>query len=255
MGNKGSTTLNTSDLTTIAVAQAYLTLSQDISQGLNAQQLILVNCSDKKLKNQCYKCIEKTKSLGFTSEQTGRICDPVCKCIVSNVNLSQRIFYNSQIFLSDSKYEDFKTQFDNSLFQQADNQESGLKLTGNETTNIYQNLQKIYKEMRSSTFQSAMDQLVGLQSITIEGAGKVSVIDMTQAIDYVSKVLQQNQTTSSILMDLQSSVLQSAVSIINAGLSQVIVWLVRIAMVIVTIIALFYVINLIFQMYALYVQK
>jgi hypothetical protein len=255
MGNKGSTTLNTKDITTLAVAQAYLTLSQDISQGINAQQMILADCSNGKLKNQCYECIERTKKLGFTPEQIDSICGMECKCTISNVRLSQRIFYNSQIFQDSSTYEKFKNQFENSLYQQAENKSSGLKLQGDETKNVYTQLTSIYNAMRTDTFQSAMEQMKSLQSVVLIGGGKIVDIDMTQAIDYVSRVLQQNSATSSILNSLQISMFQSAVSIVNAGLGQLIVWIVRIVMIIVIIIALFYVINLIFQIYSLYVQK
>ena len=49
---------NTSRSVTRAVTEAYLAITQDISQSLETQQLILLSCDSDNKRNQCHQCTQ-----------------------------------------------------------------------------------------------------------------------------------------------------------------------------------------------------
>lgn len=255
MGNSTSTTLNTKKSTITALAQAYMTLSQDISQGINAEQTILAKCDEPVTKDFCLKCISETKAKGYTPEQVDRICQTLCKCKISNVKFGQRVFYNSKIFQRNDTGINFETQFLNSLSQQASSEDTGIKLSGNSVKNISENINSVRNYFKSDVFQSAMEQLKQQQDVTVIGAGNIYDVDFTQAVDYVSNVIQKSSSLSDIISSLQITVLQMATEVTISGLDQLIIWIIRIVVALVVLVTLFYAINLIFQIYSLYVQK
>lgn len=253
MGNSTSTLINMNKTVTQSVAEVYLAISQDIAQGAAAQQQIAVICNQPSIKQACLDCVESMKKDGKTPEQIQRICSAICNCKVDSVNLTQNIVYNSKIFQEYKDNKKFTDMIINSIAQKIDRSQSGISFQGDNVKNSTEITNKLFNSLKSASFQRAMEGIKQVQSVVLTGPGTISVVNMNQAVDFVSEILQTNSETSTILNDQLTTVIQAATQIADAGLSQLIKWIIRIVMLILIIILLFYAINLVFQMYSLYV--
>lgn len=248
-----STLTNINKTLTESVADVYLSISQDISQGASAQQQIAILCNQPSIKQKCLDCIREMKRDGKTPEQVQNICSAVCNCKIDSVNLSQNIVYNSKIFQEYNDEKKFADMIINSIAQKIDRSQSGISFSADKVKNYNEISTKLFNALKSTSFQQAMEGIKQLQTVILAGPGTITVVNMVQAIDFVSRILQTNSETSSILTDQLVTVIQAATQIADAGLSQLIKWLIRIVMMILIIILLFYAINLIFQVYSLYI--
>lgn len=260
MGNGTSTITNAKYSSTTAVAEAYLSVVQDISQGLSAEQVVAIFCDDPKAKELCNTCVarwaeyrEKNRT-NMSLEDLEKLCDPLCNCKMSNIKLGQQISVNLSTFMENTTADSFSNTVMESLAQKASQQGGGFFEIGDRTSNTIETITKLYSEMRSDTFQSSMEDLRAMQTVVLSGPGNVFSVDMTQTLDYVSAILQSNSGTSSILQELSVNILQLSTQVANAGLAQLIAWIVRIVVLIIILTVLFYAINLILQIYSLYVR-
>ena len=105
--------------------------------------------------------------------------------------------------------------------------------------------------MQSDTFQAAVQGLTAMQIVAVEGTGSVAVVNLSQAVDYISKVLETNSETSTILQKLQNDIIQESTQITKAGLEEIIEWIVQIVLFVVILLVLFYSISLIFEVFSL----
>jgi flagellar biosynthesis protein FlhB len=88
-----------------------------------------------------------------------------------------------------------------------------------------------------------------MQIITLQGTGSVAVVNMNQAIDFISTILENNAEVSSELQKLENQIIQESTQITRAGLEEIIEWIIQIVLFVVILFALFYTIDLIFQVY------
>lgn len=253
MGNKQAIIENINTSTVQSVAEVYLAICQDIAQGASAQQNIVVNCSDINSKNLCLECVTRNKNMNKTPQQVGQACTMLCNCNVSNVNLSQNIVYNSRLFMEYTNVADFANMVYNNIAQRADRAQTGITLVSDKLTNANETITRLFTSMKSKSFQQAMENIQQLQTVSLSGPGNIYAVNMKQAVKFVSTILQTNSQTSSIITDLQSNILQLSTQITAAGFDQLIRIIIRIVMAIIILMLLFYTINLIFQVYSLYV--
>lgn len=242
---------NTSRSVTRAVAEAYLAITQDISQSLEVHQLLSVSCNSKDKKSQCNSCLkwwfDNLSTTNATSEYINKMCEPVCNCNVKNVDMSQAIVVNFQAFLRDTSKQDFFTQVTNSISQAATQENSGI--IASNTKNSEDTINDIFTSMQSDTIQTAIQSMTSIQLIYIEGTSSIAVVDMNQAIDFISNILESNSETQDSLDALENNVIQASTQISKAGLDEVIEWIVQIILFVILLFALFYTVNLIFEVF------
>jgi hypothetical protein len=244
------------------VAEAYLSIVQDISQNLFAYQNIDINCQEKTKGNLCLGCISSWENGYFKkhkmdlkkrAEFIRNACKTACECSLNNVNMNQNITINFNAFLENDANDTFKTQIMNSINQNAEANNTGVFEFGNRLNDTISTINKIYEKMKTDTVQKSLQTLSVGQNIKIIGPSRMINVNMNQAIDYVSKILISNKETSSLILDLQINILTLTTQVTNAGLQQLIVIIVRIIMLILIIILLLYSINLFIQLYTLYI--
>jgi hypothetical protein len=246
---------NTSSSVTKAVTDAYLAITQDISQSLETQQIVILKCDSISKKIQCQNCTKwwnDNMSLFNPppdSDYVNKMCAPVCNCTANKVDMSQTIVVNFESFLKNSNQQEFINQISNSLSQKASEDNSGI--VSSNTKNYTNYFNSLYSGMQSTTFQAAVQGLTAMQIVAIEGTGKLAVVNLSQAIDYISNVLETNEATSSIMTDLQTHIIQDSTQITKAGLEQIIEWIVQIVLFVVILLVLFYSIGLMFEVFTL----
>lgn len=261
MGNNNSVT-NTSINTIQAISEAYLSITQNISQGIYVYQNINIDCSDKTKGNLCMGCINTWQeyykshpeiSLKDKAEFIRESCRPACECYIDQVNISQKIIVNFSAFLQANALEQFKTQIMNSINQQANYEQIGIFSTDDKVKNIHETVEKLYAIMKESSFQKTIQQLQNTDNVVLIGPAKMVLIDMSQAMTYINTAISSNAEIADILTQLETNVIQLATQVTSVGLAQIIFWIVKLVILLLIIILLLYAINLVFQIYALYV--
>ena len=163
--------------------------------------------------------------------------------------MSQTIVVDFDAFLQDSAKEKFITQINNSLIQAATQKDSGI--IASETKNTEQTVNDLREKMQSDAFQSSLQGLRAMQLVSLEGGGSVAVVDMNQAIKYISSLLENNSDTKSSITQLTNQIVEATTQITLGGLNEIIGWIVQIILFVVILIVLFFAIQLIFEAYTL----
>jgi hypothetical protein len=263
MGNQASqTTINSSEITTKAVTEAYLSIVQNISQGIYSSQNISVDCYSDTKNKFCMECIDfwanynksKTKDKQLSLPQIREVCEGICECKLFNTDLKQNINVKFTSFLQDSSKEEFKKQVMNSLNQQANSSANSFYPTETRTSNINKTLNNLYTAMSSKTFQNSLQGIKTLQNIDFSGPGEISNINLSQISNFISNILISNKSTSDIMSQLINNVQQLSMSITDASLAAFALIIVQIIVLVIIIIALQFLFSLIMQVYSLYVS-
>lgn len=257
----GSSTSRTNPAESISsskiVAEAYLYVCQTSSQGVYNNQIVSVNCDDNVVNSACTDCISLMYNLGTQrnlseSEIKKNIednCNIACNCNLSNVNLKQIISVDFSIFQESKSAETFSTAIKNVLFNKV-YQENGALSTNNMVQNIDKISTELYQRMNTSSFQNAIQSLSNMQFLQVK-YGTASYVEMQQAINVISEILQSSVQTSDIINNLQTEIISASSQMIKAGFNELIVIIILI-IAIVFVIAIFgFVINLFLQLYAI----
>ena len=186
MGNRhSSTVINASSTALTAVSQAFLALSQDISQSTLGSQTIIVNCAGDKKQKYCDQCEafwathnKNTSNTTVSPADIGTLCAPICQCILSNVDLSQHIKVNLSAFANNYTSDAFITQVNNSINQQAYDSGSSIFPSSSTTSNMNQSVEQIYQGMQSDSFQTQIQGLLSLQTVSLTGAGNIAYVTL-----------------------------------------------------------------------------
>lgn len=244
---------NQSYSTTRAVTNAYLAITQDTSQSLDSQQLVTIDCDSSGKPVNCTECLNWWNSpanVGSfepppTSEFINKMCEPVCNCMASDIKMSQTITIDFDAFLRAGARDKFQTQLKNSLSQAA--KFSGTQGPNAQTANLTTTSNKLYTAMTDNTFQTALQGLSAMQVIAVKGPSSVVTVDLTQAIDYIDKVIQSHNATSSVINDYDTRILQATSQLITGGINELIEWLIQIVLFVVILVILFFSFDLILE--------
>lgn len=239
------------------VAEAYLYVCQTASQGVYNSQIVSIDCNDNDVNKACIDCIALMHNLGTQrnlseSEIKKNIednCNIACNCNLSNVDLKQIISVDFSIFQQSKSAENFSTAIKNVLFNKV-YQENGALATDNMVQNINKISSELYQRMNTSSFQNAIQSLSNMQFLQVK-YGSASYIEMQQAINVISEILQSSVQTSDIVNNLQTEIITASSQMIKAGFNELIV-LIMLIIAIVLVIAIFgSVVNLFFNLYAI----
>lgn len=229
------------------VTQAYLNITQNITQGITNEQLVNIDCG--KDTSTCLDCVENAKKYGLNVD---KVCN-ICFCRFENIDMENIISIDFDAFLNSSTEDSFQNQIENSLTQNAVQTGTRLFNTDEGLRTLSENSNRIYNEMRTESFQTSLQELRNFQVINMVGQNSSIInVDMDIAIEFISAALLDNTNISNILNDMQTQILQMTTEVIKGGFSMIISWIVTIVTLI--IIAMFFLFgfNLIMQVIQLY---
>lgn len=242
---------NKSYATTRAVTNAYLAITQDISQSLDAQQLVTINCDSYGKTSKCASCVNwwnSPQNIGAfdpppTSDNINELCSSVCNCKANNIQMAQTITINFNAFLRAGARDNFATQLKNSLSQSAKTNNTAPPTA--DTANLSQTADQLYASMTDEVFQKSLQGLSSLQVVAVTGPSSVVTVNLSQAIDYIDKILESNNVTANIINEYDTRILQATSQLITGGINELIEWLIQIVLFVVILVILFFSINLI----------
>ena len=244
-------TINTSTRNTSirAVSEAYLAIAQDITQGLSMNSTVLLENSGA----PCKQCLEAWH--GGQPGDNRSDCEAQCVATMRNVRVQSKINFRANAFAGAQIKNDFATQVKNSIVTQTNEAGSNLNDTSDSnssTTKIANITDSILSLMSDSTHQQIKQTLDGVQFIRLSGPGNVERIDFSAAVEYIGNVLLSDSQISSQINDL-SDVIATMTDIIVAGNDETILWVVRIAILILWIVVVLYSTQIVFTIYSLWV--
>jgi len=238
------------------VADAYLSITQDISQGINALQKISVDCGENS--ENCLKAVRlitdlyKNRGEKATNEMIEKETKSVCLCEIDNVSIGNKISVNFSAITDSDAEQSFKKYLNDSLLQESEKTGTKLFFDGDRIKNLDTVTTNIFNSINSTSFTSDIQTLKTVQSVNLKGSGEICNVNLENASDIVSLILQKNKETSAIIEEFQNSI-EQYMKITNAGFAQLILWVVRIVMLIIILIVILYSVNIVFNIYTLYV--
>jgi hypothetical protein len=205
-GNDGSVSGNKQISILRAISEAFVTITQDVSQSALSSQIVSLDCSREATGNACLKCYDILKSVNASEEKMIKTCRNVCNCSIEDVEMNQLVTINTSAFFESDVSQDFITQFKNSIYMQA--KKSGKSLFNDTDLDTLQSsITNIYTELKSSTFQAKIDNIQSLQVVELRGAGSIKTVDLTSIIDYVSQAVKTTGTIQTLINDLEKQML------------------------------------------------
>lgn len=237
------------------LVQAFLNISQDVSQGSIVQQDIKVDCNDKKYCNQCLETAKKYQ-LSDNGDYSS-VCRS-CYCTLENIKLNNIITLNLSAFQQSSGTE-FGNQVKNALTQAmaqaglSSNQDN--KILNNNSDSLQTTASKIYSKLKNTNFQEAIDQLKSFQIINVKNSNTSLInIDIDIVINYLSKIIQQSQNLSEELATMNSQI-NGIVQTGNQNILYIVVsWIVTLVIILISVFMLSFIISFTMQDMSLYVS-
>jgi len=240
-----------SDVTN-AISQIYLYSVQDIQQSVTSLQEINLDCSGK-TQEICLKCQTEAKKIlkndSNLINNIASLCHQACTCNLENINLNEIISVNMKsksYNLTDDQLSNQIVSILNAKLKQSGDSSLAIpdtalsKSTSIKTLNDY---------LKTSTFQDSVAVLSASQVISIKGAANITNVNMFSAINFVSDILQSSDSAITDINKLVSELITSITQISEAGFATLIMWIVKIIIVFVFILALMATIDLSFQIY------
>lgn len=201
----GANTLTSLNITRV-LADTIVSMTQDISQGIQASQIVSLNCHntrDPKLPNQpsfqerCAQCVEfwtsRERAAGVTKPDQAEIsqtCKYVCSCRIQDVNLRQVVAVNFRSLQETNRQQEFFATFiDNLVLEASAEGVHGLPDPA-KIDAVQKKVNEVYELLVSDTVQQSLQSLEAVQVLRLRGPGLISAVDMNQMINMVSTVLQ-----------------------------------------------------------------
>lgn len=233
---------NIQNMVITSISQSFVNILQSNVQNVGISQILDINCEkyDEVSDNICSQCMTKWATIinkdfsklsnsdfNFIKES----CQYACNCDIDKVNISNNIILDfsnlqktdiKQKFVSDSVNDLYLSAYKNNtvLYLDSDN---------NRVSNVENALSDLYDKMVSNTFLSDLQQLLNIQTVTIKGASNVYNININSAINIVSNLVQKSSETVKSFNELLNKISEMTEQTVNAGLTQVISFIIKIA--------------------------
>lgn len=223
-----------------AIADSLVNVSQSASQGIQAGQIVDVQCDANARSDRCISCVNtwRMRLPNLPLDAIQDTCAFACSCNISDVDLGQVITANFSALLRTNVEQEFWLSFIDNLSLQASRDNlslGGLNLTPDckgtdgepdETCmTVRKMVNAIYARMTSDTVQQALQSLSATQIIRLQGPGSITAVSMQQMINMVSAALQTDAVTRSLINDLQTTIIQDTQQVLT-GTQQIIIILV-----------------------------
>jgi Zn finger protein HypA/HybF involved in hydrogenase expression len=219
------------------VVQAFLNMTQDITQGIITQQSIDIDC--KKNTIACNKCIETAKKYDMASNDYSMIC-PACYCTLENVNMKNYVTIDFSAFQQSNSSNTFKQQIKNSLTQQATESGTSLFKSNAASDTLDETSQSMYSSIKEMLNENIIQELSNFQVIGITNPNSSVInVDLDLTIDFLSKIIQESKGSSEILDKYDSVIIQLTTEALQDSISILITWIVTLCTI--GIIALFFI--------------
>lgn len=194
------------------VSDTLISTTQVISQSLAAQQKLEVDCQDKAPCQACQTLQSKYSAVD---------CTVLCQCTVADVDMSQSITCDfTAIATMDQKV--FNDTFLNNLYLASLNKGVSISNLSVKTDVLMQNLENVLTTMQSTNFQSSIQSLVANQDVRLIGPGTIMGVNMQQISKVVMNSLQESSDLSSVLTDLQTTMIAICSEITMSAIDQLI---------------------------------
>ena len=233
------------------LVQGVLNITQDVSQGSIVQQNLQVNCNKKNC-NQCLQTASKNQ-LDDNGDYSS-VCRS-CYCNLENIKLENIITFNLSAFQESSGTE-FSKQIQNALTQLlVQNGLSTNKIDDKNSDSLQTTSSNIYTQLTNDNFQEAIQQLESFQIINVKNSNTSLInIDIDIVVNYLSKVIEQNQNIGDDLNTLQTTV-NSIVYDSNQNILYIVIsWLITLVIIVASVFLLYFVISVTMQDISLYVS-
>lgn len=228
------------------ISNTIIAVTQVITQTAQASQLINLNCTTNQ--DNCNTCIrqwvEKYKEAG-QDPLTANIesaCSYVCNCSMQDIDLSQKITCNFTALQNsideNTFFNSFKDNLELTMYQE-DNYLPGLGSPANVDA-VQKKVNAVFSELKSNTFQSALQALQATQIVSLEGPGSITSVSMSQMVNVISNSTQSNEQVSTAINELQNALLTMTSAVADAGLTQLIASLLMILAIIIIVIVLIF---------------
>jgi hypothetical protein len=233
------------------VVQAYLNITQDITQASVTQQAINIDCS--KDTTACAKCLKTAKKYNLGGGDYESVCMS-CFCKLENVQMSNNIKINMSSFQSMDSSTEFEKQIQNSLTQQSStNGGSVFNPKSDNKTTLSDTSKKMFKAIQDSEMQTAIQQLQNFQVLNLNDPNTQLInVRMDLAVDFLSSLFQKTKSTSKILSEYQSHIEQSMVSLIQNSLTIIITWIVTLFIITILVVFFIFGIDIVLDVLTLY---
>jgi hypothetical protein len=236
------------------VSDTLIAVTQVITQGAEAYQLISVNCTDNQ--TLCTECVSrwatlyKKEGLDPKAMQIQETCKYVCNCEVNDVNLSQQIVCDFSAYQDNVSSQEFFDSFMSNLYLESYSNNVSLPGLGLESNMeiLQKQVSSIFSKLQQDSVQESLQALKTVQLIDLTGAGSVTGVNMTQMVTMVSSVLQTNETIIKEINTLESILLSLTTQITMAGIEQLITSILMIFAVIIILIVMYFIAQNLIQM-------
>ena len=241
-GNINSTTM---------VVQAFLNMTQDITQGVISQQSVDIDCT--KNTKACNQCIETAKLYKLADNDDYSAICPACYCDLENVKMNNYITIDFNAFEKSQTSDAFKTQIQNSLTQQAANSGQTLFNTGDGLKALSDTSETMYTEMKALSDQNILQQLKDFQVIGINNPNSSVInVDMDLTVNFLSNIIQQTKSTASVLTEYESTIVQLTTQVTENSITVVITWIVTLFVIAIVVAFFIFGISIIMDVFMLY---
>ena len=238
------------------IAEAFLYVTQDISQGVQNRQIVDINCTESSTNDNCIRCYNALKNFGKLQDLQGvaeKLCSVACTCDINNVDLSQMITVNFSALSDVNIQQKFQDALKNSIYNQAYQQNGNLSLGNNEDT-LTKVSNSISTKLQNNSFSDLQQALQNIQVVELDGPGKIYNVQMNQTMDIVSSFFASSSEFSEEISQLENIILSAIEQVSTAGLNQIIMIIVLIVMVIIALVVFGFAFNILVELYTLYTR-
>lgn len=233
------------------VVQAYLNMTQTITQGVMTQQSINVNCGKKT--NACNNCIKTAKKYNITNNTDYSSVCPVCFCTLENIQMSNNITIDFNAFQRQNARKIFRQQIENALTQQATL--TGTKLFDNSeaSTTLQTTSESMYDALKVIMNQNILQQLKNFEIINVNNPNTTLInVNIDTVVNFLSNIIQQTNETSTLLQTYDSAIISLTTKVVDNAITIVVQWMVTLFILGIVVVFSIFGINIIMNTLTLY---
>ena len=236
-----------------AITNAYIAVHQDITQGLAMRSQILLENSGE----SCAECRAAWQiwRAGGESPKAG-VCTGLCRQTVEMVHTDASLKFTAKGQQAEDVQQKLSRQIQNAIALQASEQGDFLEEDGFSKTN--ETIKTVSKSLVESDAGLEISQrlqqvLDGRQYVAVSGPGELRNVNLEATADFVSRVLQQDTAVAEQTTVLAEDILQMTKTVVNASANSIIVWIIRIAVLLLWVVVLLFSVQVVFDIYILIV--
>jgi len=219
------------------LSDSFIAVTQDITQGLDATQIVSVRCAGKAQADACLECVQVMRKL---NPDVPPNCSHICDCRLKGINLNQIVRLQYDAIAKRTSFQEFESTFYSTLAlsaQRADVRLTEAALSANCNTPTCQQFQAqlrtVYAQLGSESMQSILNAVSLVQTVQLRGPGLIAGVNMEQMADVIMRTLQSQDNLQAVMQKVQNYINMSTSVVALASTQILIVWIVMIVTVLV----------------------